>query len=679
MNRFLRRRQSQEDDALDRGQDAIDALGPLPQSSFAADPYNPEEGDVDETAPGAQGYDPELGDEPGNSRPTPAPRTLLSSFKPSSENPEEGAIQASAIEQNAASLAPAPRRPAQPRPAPLSGVGDPRGNALTSLPQHVTPAETSPDMTIYPGEANGGFINDLDAAVRVPALPAGQDPARPAPVQADQPPPSPVVARAQARPVSAASDQRQPAQTTKVDAGPKPPSQGESLLKQAPGLLANIFAAAKIGRGYQPVLEGIQDRVEHGRDLARQDDAARVSYGRRKNYLEREARKEAKADAKEQRLLNKQELAEKEAKAKAEHRNKTFRQAFQQAYPDVAAHMDPETLNSLTTEDAASVGLITAPVEAQRKADAKEAIHQKERGEKLEDLEKGEQIKKKYRKGAMSSYAEPMSPEQRAAEDKATIDSVNAQFGGEDKVPPALKRKLDLAMAIKNPKKRQEAVTKALDSAMSEGHKGKSEDARGETADLKERTAYANYTKGARDLEQTATELDEALGPAGDAPGVGPVENVVPGFVYGMGTMLPDSMGGDYSRKAQLVRQRAGQQLIASIREASGKATTDSERAYLKEVEGLAMGGTADNLREATRKLHQWYRNKMEDASRNFPAGAASYNDQPNVQPQPAPNAPAQAAPQQALPQPGPGVTPPPGMMLIRNKKTGEYRWAPQQ
>lgn len=244
----------------------------------------------------------------------------------------------------------------------------------------------------------------------------------------------------------------------------------------------------------------------------------------------------------------------------------------------------------------------------------------------------------------------------QAEMDKALDD----QFGGADKVPPALKTRMRLAGAIKNPKKRTEAQNAVLKDADTGERVRSGQDRTADrmegNSELKERQAYMKETEAWDSLGMDLDRTDKALRDAGvdpdnykgeDIPGRGPIENMLPNAVVGM-----------YSDKGAAIRNTDLSLVAGRIYALSGKAINESEAQRLKDIMAHTAGWGEQEYISTYQFLKGLAKHKAARATRAYP-DAASQVDARDPGPADQPTS-IQAKPARE------------GHVKIRNKTTGQ-------
>lgn len=203
------------------------------------------------------------------------------------------------------------------------------------------------------------------------------------------------------------------------------------------------------------------------------------------------------------------------------------------------------------------------------------------------------------------------------------------QFGGEDKVPPALKARAKIANAIKNSKKKAEAQQALLKDAGTDERVRTGQDRTADrmetSADLKERNAYMKASEDWDTLGMDLDRTDKALRSAGidpdnykgeDIPGRGPIEN-----------FLPDAVVSAYSDEGAAIRSTDLSLLAGRVYALSGKAINEEEFKRLRAIMAHQGGWGEKEYIDTFNYLKKLAKSKAERATRAYPDAAAQVDE----------------------------------------------------
>lgn len=435
--------------------------------------------------------------------------------------------------------------------------------------------------------------------------------------------------------VTAGSVQATPRKTERRDYGPKPPSRMQTILAQLGQMGAQAYGATR--SGHPAVLAASNARGERAVQIGQEDQNERGRYAWRKGQMQDKERDDARASAREGRLRKREDAQDARQRGLDDERrlksnpaspkNTKYRMMVEAEYPEIVARIPKEKWATFTVEDGEGMNLALKKADTTSKATSEETTHQRRRTEEMTDFEGKEKIKAKHRRPLVSPWG--FSPG-GAENDESIMETLAAQFGGADKVPPALSKRGKLADSLRNPKARYAAREKVLASAQSEHNKTQGEDAKNEMADFKEQNAYAKAIDGVQDLDQTISQFEAQSGVNLDAPnaekskiaGVGEVEGVIPNWMYNVGSAL----GIDAAKEGLQNRAALREVVQARVLEMSGKAATDNERKEYREIYALMATGNEQQMIQGLRRLKAVNSRRKDDASRNFPNAAAAFN-----------------------------------------------------
>lgn len=504
------------------------------------------------------------------------------------------------------------------------------------------------DMVIPFAEANP----DPEAAQRVPALapikmtPTAFDPrvagGAPTPAQKDPwspAPPAPVHAmQKMAASRSGVPAQAQAPSFSKGQAPQeddyRPPSPGMGFLRSLGTGAMQIAGgmSARHGHGSPRTLDAVSQVGAREAQNQDQDEQARAVYSTRLQNMKRQGQLDTErqqdrgiaAQDRTRRLAreDKSQALSDEAHDPNSKKNALFRQAIEKTYPEVWAQLTEDQRSSLTIADAQSLQPMTSASDRNKAATTAATLAGQKRQNHLEDSErliKYKQDLKNIRAGKGGSpglSGGTIDPE--------TMKALADTYGGEDKIPPLVKRRAQLAAmgkrgAATNAVLGQTADDKARDEA--KAAKAALDATKGEMADVKERIAYNTATEPTRkvlsDLDRSVNllktmgvDVDNYNGES--IPGVGMVKNAAPAWAL--------------SHEGKQVRQQILGNVANLVLELSGKAATDAERKTIKEIEGAAPGWGPAELVTGLQRLRQIARDQIERVGFNFPKAKQAYD-----------------------------------------------------
>lgn len=516
--------------------------------------------------------------------------------------------------------------------APLAAPGPRQYNPEMGDVDETAPAPPAlkPDMSFTPEEM--GIFVDPDESRRVPALsPIAMRPADQADPQAPASQglaPKSAVAQAAQRPrsmqlpMSAASQARQAPQLAKAgyDPGPEPRSKLATAAVQLPSVIANLIQAGQkeyiphwgVQTGRPSKLEQMQSRTAQMQQIGDQDAAARQKFAARKSWLARlqsqdqakaaaAQRQNARQDVQDQRMAT--EFAQgqedrawsKEAQDPNSSKSQMFRSIIDKTYPQLRQQMGDEQFNQLTP---ATAGLIQPAIE-KSKAEAAAAAQEKERVQGLED----KKTLLKYRQDIKRPTVNiGISSRGALASQGSALKALADMYGGEDKIPPGVRGRLDI-IAQEPAAKRPASYKQLISQATTEGRLAEGAGMRKEKASFDEKKEYYRQSKLIREGNQEFARSDKIFKDMGldmskfdgqNVPGYGRIES-----------WLHTALQGE---KGQQVRQRIKQHVASLSRRMSGLAMTEAEQQRYTEIAGAAPGMSDKALIDGYLELKAGYK-----------------------------------------------------------------------
>ena len=519
---------------------------------------------------------------------------------------------------------PAPPPPVMRTAAPPGGFGpavDPNALPPEPPPPAMTPPGSFPAVAAPPGgfgqPGQGPQINQPpppppsapapNAMARV-AQPAQQA----APMQRPAGPPS-AVARV-AAPVSAPSVEQ-------VDV-PGRETPWDGAMRQMPRNFQNALSSltgntAAIGRHNQ--------QYQEGEDRRRYENARRSKAQGQNRFLRRQGQQDALEAQDRARKMGREDKADAisdEARDPNSQKNQLFRQTIQKEYPEVWKYFTPEQQARMTIADADAFGP-SVEAEARRQeiataAAAKETTRQDRLADQKEMVDY--RLKRKGGGGGGGGAAVPGSG---AADDPVEVRKALADtFGGEDKVPPAVKADLNLAASLKDSKKRAAAMSGVLNRAATMTYKDATQkrleegaERQQKVADFKEKKEFQGQMGAIREAKRVYGDIQAILNKPehkGDVPGYGRATSFMPTAAL--------------SDDGQKMRSRVKNYASLLIQARSGKAATDAEREYLQGVLGAADGYGEAQLISEMKNMQRIHKETEADLRSTYPDAAAAFD-----------------------------------------------------
>lgn len=547
-------------------------------------------------------------------------------WRPGQNRPEDVAAW-QALQEQALALPPQERGEAPRAPAGPPMIDLPEVRVQGERPQPA-PAARAPDMEISLDDVDKDEAMQQALALRPPedfkALKAAEaDPPQergevtPAMNAVIAPPPGKREFAQASAPISAASEEH-------PEYGPPPTPRWQTALANLPTHIANLAIARSIPKstgttiGNQTIQGNLHD-IRSSEEGATRD---RLAYGKRQAYLDNRAKETGKAAARqasqdaisadERGRRHKAEDAAAAAAAQDDDPNSTknvlFRKTLATTYPDLQERYTPEEWGSLTVKSNPATQIA---IEGEKSSAALKHAGAAREQSKQDKIDVYMATKGKSRGGGGVGFASPIAA---AADSKSNADALAAQYGGADKVPPEVKRRLALAESLKGPKR-----TAAVSSIMKDAGK----DSAPTGSEFKERREYQNQSASLREANRTMQQIDDifAKNKVNTTTGKGDV----PGF--GKWTALPGAdmvqrLAGseDGTKLRRHVKNLVSQLVLAR----SGKAATDPERKTLADIYGSGEGMSDEQLLDALKVMRGIMGRTQGDLDAAYPDAAAT-------------------------------------------------------
>lgn len=449
----------------------------------------------------------------------------------------------------------------------------------------------------------------------------------------------PQVQPAQARPTPA------PVQPPPQDQGPEytPPSTAERVLSGLSGVggLVKSIGAMRVAQGQRGSLGGAQpsiDRLsqEGTSEIARaaqtQDQEAaarrreqRQAYMDRQNAVDRNARRtregfedQFSAEARDPKSVKSQNL------------RSEIRTAFPQFADQMGANFDSMSLADFAKSPHPGLekSKFDAMTERQRELLQTRGSQTRDitdvKGEQAKELEGVKQAGRVELKkmpsvslhgkigGGGGGVQGPAAP----VDTSETMNALEREFGGKDKIPPTLVEQVHQAAAIPDTTKRANAMRAVMQNAHNQ-HTGQD----------KIGAAAAKATEPAEEFVTRTRAIRDALNASGIDPDNYKGQDI-PGYGRAV-SMLPDSMvsaEGQRLRASVLTAVLGLQQAMSHVR------TSDQERAAVARSIGAMKGGSAQNLIWGLHQLEAQAKGMLERIrTANTPSGQPAPAHAPGV------------------------------------------------
>lgn len=416
-----------------------------------------------------------------------------------------------------------------------------------------------------------------------------------------------------------------------------------NILELLGPLAGNAYAAKEMQRNAHkpmpgdasPLLQGVQENnqlLQH--TIARQHRetansramAMELRDKTRAEGFQNEDRANAATDR--ERKMRHEDIAARlsaEARDPSSQKNAIFRQSIQKEYPEAWAALTPEQQKSFTIEEAHALTPAMEAEQGRKAATAKGASEGAARVNKLTDEKELAKYKSDLSIAAKRGKGTGTGGGGAPVKDEGSLAALEAAYGGAEKVPPAVRQRMKLALAAGGPKGRA-AVLSALKDA--EAETGKRADAK-DKADAKdadvalaERKAYEKSSEPARDSQDAIAAVDAAvreLAPGGidnmdknlDLPGYGRLASYAPDWAI--------------SDKGQHLRAKATRPIAEAVRAMTGLASSEKEREVLQKMSGGGKGMNEAELLDGLRQMRSIAERHGREAAANYPKAAAAF------------------------------------------------------